>query len=181
MGTPGKYTCCIAENEDDHPWGPMHLERGFAPQQSTVTLIATNSMLQVWNYGNHEQLLRAIGDALCFLGSLAILDQAPGTVILGGEHAQVLRASGWSKQRIREFVVAHTARSVAELERAGRLTEPGQPDDETMMHYAMDEPGELLLICAGSAIGALSMVLPGFSMEKHAGRSPTILIDAPGA
>ena len=63
MGTPGKYTCCIAENEVDHPWGPLHVERGFSPAQSTVTLIAASSMLQVWNYGNHEQLLCAIGDA----------------------------------------------------------------------------------------------------------------------
>jgi hypothetical protein len=180
MGTPGKYTCCIAENEDDHPWGPLHIERGFSPVQSTVTLIAASSMLQVWNYGNHEQLLRAIGDALSFLGSLAILDQSPGTVILGGEHAHLLRTSGWPKQRIREFVVAHTARTVAELKRAGRIEGRVEPADETTLRYAMDNPDELILLCAGSAIGALSMVLPGFSMEKHAGRSPTILIDESG-
>ena len=181
MGTPGKYTCCIAENEEDHPWAPLHLERGFTPEQSTVTLIAASSMLQVWNYGNHEHLLRSIGDALSFLGSLAILDQSPGTVILGGEHANVLRSSGWSKKRIREFVVAHTARSVADLKRAGRIDGIVAPGDESTMHYAMDEPEELILLCAGSPSGALSMVLPGFSMEKHAGRSPTILIDEPGA
>ena len=82
-------------------------EEAFEPDESTVTLIAASSMLQVWNYGTHEQLLRAIADALSFLGSIAILDQSPGAVVVGGEHAELLRASGWSKQRIREFVVAH--------------------------------------------------------------------------
>jgi hypothetical protein len=88
----------------------------------------------------------------------------------------LLQTSGWSKQRIREFVVAHSARSVAELKRAGRLDGEIAPADETTLHYAMDTPQDLMLVCAGSSIGALSMVLPGFSMEKSAGRSATIRV-----
>jgi hypothetical protein len=179
MGTPGKYTCCIAENEENHPWEPWHVERGFSPEDSTVTLVAASSMLQVWSYGNHEQLLRCVADALSFLGSIAILDRSPGAVILSGEHSELLRASGWSKQRIREFVVAHTGRSVAELKRAGRIDGEVTAADETTLHYAMDTPKDLMLVCAGSTIGALSMVIPGFSMEKHAGRSATVKIDDP--
>jgi hypothetical protein len=177
MGTPGKYTCCIAENEESHPWEPWHVERGFRPEDSTVTLVAASSMLQVWNYGTHEQLLLCIADALSFLGSIAILDQSPGAVVLGGEHAELLRGSGWSKQHIREFVVAHTGRRVADLKRAGRIDGEVTAGDESALHYAMDTPEDLMLICAGSPIGALSMVLPGFSMEKAAGRSATILIE----
>jgi hypothetical protein len=174
MGTPGKYTCCIAENEENHPWEPWHVERGFRPGDSTVTLIAASSMLQVWNHGTHEQLLCAIGDALSFLGSIAILDQSPGAVVLCGEHAELLRASGLSKSRIREFVVAQTGRSVSDLKRAGRLDSEAAASS---VHYAMDSPEDLMLICAGSAVGSLSMVMPGFSMEKKAGRSRTILIE----
>ncbi len=176
MGTPGKYTCCIAENEEDHPWEPWHVERGFLPEESTVTLIAASSMLQVWNYGNHEQLLRAVADALSFLGSIAILGRTPGAVILGGEHAELLRASGLSKKQIREFVVGHTGRTVADLKHTGRIDGEVTAADEKTLHYALDEPGELMLVCAGSSIGALSMVLPGFGSSKTAGRSPPILV-----
>jgi hypothetical protein len=179
MGTPGKYTCCIAENEDDHPWEPWHVERGFRPEDSTVTLVAASTMIQVWNYGNHEQFLRSIGDALSFLGSIAILGRTPGAVVLGGEHAALLRASGWNKKRIREFVVAHTGRTVADLKRAGRIDGDITAGDETTLHYAMDTPQDLMLVCAGSSIGALSMVLPGFGSSKTAGRSPTIRIETP--
>ena len=179
MGTPGKYTCCIAENEEDHPWEPWHVERGFRPGDSTVTLVAASSMLQVWNHGTDKQLLRAIGDALSFLGSIAILDQSPGAVVLSGEHAELLRASGWSKRQIREFVVAHTGRSVAELQRAGRLDRDVAIADEHAIHYAMDAAEDLMIVCAGGPVGSLSMVMPGFSMEKRAGRSRTILVEAP--
>jgi hypothetical protein len=177
MGTPGKYTCCIAENEEDHPWEPWHVERGFRPDDSTVTLVAASSMLQVWNYGSHEQLLRAIADALSFLGSIAILGRTPGAVILGGEHAELLRASGWSKKRIREFVVEHTGRTVADLKRAGRIDGEITPADENTVHHALDAPEELMLVCAGSSIGALSMVLPGFGSSKTAGRSRPVLVE----
>jgi hypothetical protein len=177
MGTPGKFTCCIAENEENHPWEPWHVERGFKPGDSTVTLVAASTMIQIWNYGNHEQLLRAIGDALSFLGSIAILGRTPGAVVLGGEHAELLRASGWSKKQIRDFVVAHTGRSVASLKRTGRLDGEVTAADETTQHFAMDTPDDLMLICAGSPIGALSMVMPGFGSSKTAGRSPAILIE----
>jgi hypothetical protein len=179
MGTPGKLTCCIAENEDEHPWQPWHVERGFRPQDSTVTLVAASTMIQIWNYGTHEQFLRSVGDALSFLGSIAILGRTPGAVVLGGEHAELLRASGWSKQQIREFVVQNTGRTVASLKRAGRLDGEAAPEDESTMHYAMDTPEELMLVCAGSAVGALSMVLPGFGSSKTAGRSPPIKIECP--
>jgi hypothetical protein len=180
MGTPGKFTCCIAENEENHPWEPWHVERGFRPDESTVTLVAASTMMQVWNYGDHEQFLRAVGDALSFLGSIAILGQTPGAVVLGGEHAELLRASGWSKKQIREFVVAHSGRTLAALKRTGRIDGKITAADETTMHYAMDTPDDLMLICAGSPIGALSMVMPGFGSSKTAGRSPAIPIEAPG-
>ena len=177
MGTPGKYTCAIAENEEDHPWEPWHVERGFKPEESTVTLVAASTMIQVWNYGDHEQFLRCVGDALSFLGSIAILGQTPGAVVLGGEHAELLRSSGWSKKRIREFVVAHAGRTVADLKRAGRIDGEITAEDQVTLHYAMDTPEDLMLICAGSPIGALSMVLPGFGSSKTAGRSPPIRIE----
>jgi hypothetical protein len=179
LGTPGKYTCCVAENEGEHPWAPWHVERGFRPEDSTVTLVAASTMIQVWNYGTHEQFLRSIGDALSFLGSIAILGRTPGAVVLAGEHTELLRASGWSKQRIREFVVQHTGRTIASLKRAGRLDGEIAPADETTLHYAMDNPDELMLICAGSAVGALSMALPGFGSSKTAGRSPPVKIEGP--
>lgn len=176
LGTPGKYMCCIAENEENHPWEPSHVERGFRPEDSTVRLLAASTMTQIWTFGNHEQLLRCVGDAFAFLGSIAITSQTPGAVILAGEHAELLRASGWSKQRIREFIVAHTGRTIAELKRAGRIDGDVTAHDETTVHYALAAPEELMLICAGSPIGLLSMVLPGFGGSRAAGRSPTVLI-----
>jgi len=123
------------------------------------------------------RVLAAVGDALSYLGSIALLGRTPGAIVLAGEHAELLRASGWGKTQIREFIAAHTSRTIADLKRTGRLDGAITPDDETARHYAIDTPEDLMLVCAGSPIGALSMVLPGFGSSKTAGRSPAILIE----
>src|ERR1043166_1151107 len=42
LGWPGKYSICIAENEEASQWEPLHVERGFGRDQSTVTLISAD-------------------------------------------------------------------------------------------------------------------------------------------
>lgn len=45
LGWPGKYnSCCFGENEEDSPWEPYHVEKGFSREDSTVTLIPVNGM-----------------------------------------------------------------------------------------------------------------------------------------
>src|SRR4030067_1168677 len=36
QGHPGKFSFCIAENEVESPWEPLHVERGFPREASTV-------------------------------------------------------------------------------------------------------------------------------------------------
>src|SRR5215813_13219915 len=39
LGQPAKYTCCLAENEAQSPWTPLHVERGYAAGDSVVTVV----------------------------------------------------------------------------------------------------------------------------------------------
>src|SRR5262249_35210442 len=39
LGHPGKLSYVIAENEAERPWTPLHVERGFRPHQSAVTIL----------------------------------------------------------------------------------------------------------------------------------------------
>lgn len=155
------------------------MSRGYSLEDSTVTLIAASTMIQIWHYGDAEQFTRSVGDAMSFLGSIAILGRTPGAVVIGGEHAELLRATGWSRREICERIVRHSGRTIADLKRAGRIEGEVVREDESSVHYALDNPDELMLLCAGSPIGALSMVMPGFGSSKTAGRSPAIPITLP--
>ena len=181
LGSPGRYTLCFAENEADSPWAPLHVERGFAAEQSTVTLACCNSFLQVFNTISRspEPLLHSVADAMSYLGSLGLMWQTPGVVIFAGEHTKVLRDSGWSKDRVREFIVAHARRTVADLKAAGRLPEEAAPGDEETWQYAMDNPADLIVLCGGGETGGWTACLPGFGSSPLAGRSPTLPVVTP--
>jgi len=37
-GSPMRFTFCMAENEESSPWEPYHVEKGYKPEESTVTV-----------------------------------------------------------------------------------------------------------------------------------------------
>ena len=60
IGHPGKYTYCIAEADTETHWTPLHVERGFSPQESTVTVFAGESPRQIRAVGHPEPIMVAI-------------------------------------------------------------------------------------------------------------------------
>ncbi len=76
IGTPHKYSFCMAENEDASPWTAFHEERGFRKDQSTVTVLG--------GCGRHarEGLQRQGGRAAEYMG---LCGGAPRRVSSRGE------------------------------------------------------------------------------------------------
>ncbi|WP_226483193.1 hypothetical protein [Natrinema amylolyticum] len=46
LGNPFKFSLFAGENEERSPWEPMHAERGYDRDESTITFAAPNSFLQ---------------------------------------------------------------------------------------------------------------------------------------
>ena len=38
LGHPGKFSYCVAEDEDRSTWQPLHVQRGLPPEVSAVTV-----------------------------------------------------------------------------------------------------------------------------------------------
>ena len=54
LGHPGKFTFCLAEDEEDSPWLPLAAERGIPAGASAVTVLAVESPHQVMNEWTHD-------------------------------------------------------------------------------------------------------------------------------
>src|SRR5581483_3006017 len=54
QGHPGKYAFCIAELEEESPWEPLHVERGFPADTSTVTVFAAEGPHNVLTHYGHD-------------------------------------------------------------------------------------------------------------------------------
>src|SRR6266542_125511 len=179
LGTPGKYSFCFAENEDDHPWEPLHVTRGFAAHDSTVTVYASNSLCQAYNQlaATPEPLLLCLADALANLSTPNLKGFNESLVVLAGEHTDVLRRNGWSRRDAQQFLVEHASQRVADLKRGGRLPGEVTADDETAERRVFEAPEDILLVCAGGRAGAWSACLPGWG--KKWTRSVTVHVEGP--
>ena len=43
QGSPAKYSYCFGENEEESPWEPYHVRKGFAATDSVVTTMAAEA------------------------------------------------------------------------------------------------------------------------------------------
>ena len=179
LGNPGKYSFCFAENEDGHPWEPLHVARGLAREDSAVTVYASNSLYQVYNQlaATPEPLLLCMADTLGNLGSPNLRGFNESLVVFAGEHAELLVTSGWSRKDVQRFLMEHTRRSVADLKRAGRLSGALAGADEAAWRYVFEVPEDILIAFAGGRAGSWSACLPGWG--KKWTRSVTVRVDAP--
>lgn len=106
QGSPSKFSYCIAENEAANPWGPLHVERGFDADLSTVTAFGAEGPHNIQeHYSNSgEGLLLTIAGAMGQAGSNNILRHGHPLLTLGPEHAATIAADGYSKADIRRFI-----------------------------------------------------------------------------
>jgi hypothetical protein len=167
LGHPGKLSYVIAENEVDSPWTPLHVERGFRPEQSTVTVIASEAPHQFYNQlsPTAEGVLTTLADSMRISGT--VMGQSTYAVILAGEHMRTIAGSGWGKKEIRQFLFDHTKNSHAHLKRTQRMAGAAQPADETTMRPLVASPDDILVVAAGGRAGAFSAFVPGWGSARN--------------
>jgi hypothetical protein len=109
LGQPGKYSYCLAENEAASPWEPLHVERGYPRETSTVTLVGAEGP---HNVNDHESLtaggvLAMVAGTVAITGSNNIYYAAEPLVILGPEHAATIAREGFTKADVKRFLYEH--------------------------------------------------------------------------
>ena len=103
-GSPAKYISCMGENEEDSIWDPLHVERGFSPDQSTVTVVGAQGFSNCLTfYKEPESFLTMIASAMADISDNNYLLAAGNPlVILTPGHAQIFSDGGYTKQAVKE-------------------------------------------------------------------------------
>jgi hypothetical protein len=174
QGTPAKYGFCIAENEEDSPWEPLHVERGFAADASTVTAHFARSCVHVENRAsnNPEQVLLTIADSLSYGGVWFTGWCRGSTVVMGPTHAQLLDHHGWTRAQVKQFLWEHWGRKIGDLRAWGEYAADNvnapfegayiDGPDEQFLHFGQS-PASLTLVVAGAPSAGVSAVVTHFS------------------
>jgi hypothetical protein len=166
-GHCGKLGFCIAENEDQSPWEPLHVERGFQRGESTVTVIGGSSPQNIFTYGceTGADILDHFVGSLTGLGHNNIIFPTGPLFVLSPEHAQTLARDGYTKQSIKQYLFekariplsrfAHRTVDGLHHRRARWFKIAGDPD-----HIGVaDRPSDINIVVAGGA-GIHSQFVP---------------------
>ena len=92
IGLPTKFGMCMAENEAASPWQPYHMDRGFARDESAVTVVTVTGPTTIIDAASksHEDTLHNIASMMFYRHAGA------GDWIRGWQSAQV----GHSNKRV---------------------------------------------------------------------------------
>lgn len=162
LGHPGKFSFCIAEAEQE-AWRPLHVERGYRREDSTVTVFAAEGPNQVYNpvANTPEGILLSIADRMSALATFNMQRQTQCAVVICPEHLATLQEHGWTKDRVRQFLYEHAERPKSDMHRFGLQSEEA-PGDRNIRIKAVPSPQDILLVAGGGPAGRFSAYIPGW-------------------
>ncbi|OLC34582.1 MAG: hypothetical protein AUH28_08950 [Acidobacteria bacterium 13_1_40CM_56_16] len=168
LGHPGKFTFCIAEDEEDSPWTPLAQEREIPEGQSAVTVMAAGAPRQIMNEwtADPEQILETFAAEMRHNMLTYSVWAGNYVLVIPKQLRDLLVAAGWQKRDIREYIFrsARVIRSDwAKIGKANIVDRSGGPMQE---FTALKEPSDLLIVAAGGPAGGFGAVIPPWLGSK---------------
>jgi hypothetical protein len=164
QGTPAKYSFCFGENEEESPYEPYHVRKGFAAADSVVTAMAAEAPHNINDHSSNsgEGLMMTIANTASQAGSNNVYLKGPSFIVLGPEHAQTLHRDGWTVTSIQEALYErskiHLSRiSKENQQRWAEMERPAIKDH----YYVADQPADFHIVVAGGP-GKHSVFIPSF-------------------
>ena len=147
FGSPLRYSYICGENEEENPWTPFHVDRGFKREDSTVTAFKASNFCNISGGEGvgAAEILRQIATNMppMYGGGDGVL------LLLGVNHAQSLHEAGLTKRDIQvrlwemaRLPINHFAEAFASTECAA-----GRGDDKTV--WRAHSPEEIYIAVAG--------------------------------
>lgn len=169
LAHPGKYTYCIAEYEEVSPWSPLHVERGYKIEESTVTVLGAQAPLSVTDTVSitAKGILDSVADAMSIRGTYNAYMGGEIMVVLCPTHARIIASEGWSKDDVRHYLWESARRPLGFLRQGGsynfggilRWPEWVNTEDDSFLVPIAHRPENILIMVAGGEIGGYSAVV----------------------
>jgi hypothetical protein len=159
IGSPTKYSLCVAENESRSPWEPYHVSKGYAAEDSTVTIHFVYGICELYDFANSvpERLVEVYATATKNIAQLSTgnwvlgrrSDPRYGTqemehnfMLICPEHAQVFDKAGWSRKDLQEamYQAARIPFNTLMLNKESKALDAAHPE----LRWLYDNP-ELLV------------------------------------
>lgn len=180
QGFVGKYGLCVAENEEESPWPPLHVARGFERSDDVVTVVGVNASTNVHDSSDRwEDLIKTLTASLVSPGTANVVDPHSTPVLaVNPLHARILAEAGFTRERLQRHVFEHCRIRPEDLSGRRTVLRVGEHGQE---HFAVDgmipftnRPDLTQVVVLGSLAGGHSCYLP----NGHFGHAASRRIDA---
>ena len=164
MGSPAKYTFCFGENEAHSPWAAFHRRRGFADEDSVVTVMSAEPPHNINDHASTsgEGLLTTFGNTISQPGANTIYAKGPYFLIIGPEHAATLARDGFSIEDIQQEIFTRSRVHVSRVSKENQRAYAQVGHEPSADHYYLTQsPAEVHVAVAGGP-GKHSAFIPSF-------------------
>jgi hypothetical protein len=174
LGHPGKYTYCIAENEELSPWAPYHVEHGMAPEDSSVFVIAAEPPHSVVNHvaDDAQGVLDSIVSAMSTIAHNNAVAGGSCAVVISPEHAATIAGSGFTRNDVKNYLWYNATNAWSAVSFGDRYAGGGKVYNKALPAWYKREPNaripivpnanDIHLFVAGGAAGRFSAFIPGW-------------------
>lgn len=179
LGHPGKFTFCIAEDEEDSPWTPLAQERGVKTGCSAVTVFACEAPRQIMNEWTHdpEDILETFAAEMRHNMLTYSVWSGNYAVVIPKQLRDLLVAAGWQKQDIQTYLYQSARVRRREWRQVGKANVVARGSGPDQEFTALGLPEDLLVVAAGGPAGGFGAVIPPWYGPKA--RATTAVIDVP--
>lgn len=185
LGHPGKFSYCIAENEEDSPWPPLHVGRGRPVGTSAVTVFAGEPPHGVSEHTARSArvVARALSAALATTWSPRSCLGREALVVLCPEHATTVQHDGWGKEALRQYLFEQTGVPLRQFAGAdgGEGTQQAGGYDEVVIdgepcYRKFASPEAIEVVVAGGTAGKFSAVIGSWTAGARGSQMVTYAV-----
>jgi hypothetical protein len=166
LGHPGKFTFCVAEDEEDSDWLSLAEQRGMPKGASAVTVMAAGAPRQIMNEWTTkpEEILETFAAEMRANLRHYSLHAGNYALIIPKQLREHIRAAGWSKTDIAAFI--HERARIPRREWADVGKGSVVRDRGDSIYPALESPDHLLVVAAGGPAGGFGAVIPPWLGHK---------------
>jgi hypothetical protein len=166
LGHPGKYSYCLAEDEEDTTWKPLSVVRGMPAGASAVTVMAAMAPRQVMNEWTTDpkEILETFAAEMRANQLHYSIYGGNYVIVIPKQLREHIQAAGWSKKDIGEFVFERARVRRGEWVNVGKGAIVR--DRANKIHPALGSPEDLLVVAAGGPAGGFGAVIPPWMGSK---------------
>ena len=166
LGHPGKFSYCLAEDEDNTSWQSLSAIRGVPEGASAVTVMAAMAPRQIMNEWTTDprEILETFAAEMRANQLTYSIYGGNYAIVIPKQLREHIEQAGWNKRNIAEFLYerARVRRSDwAEVGKGAIVRDRGEK-----IHTALESPDHLLVVAGGGPAGGFGAVIPPWMGSK---------------